>query len=208
MTCVLAEIGVQSYQNSISETNALAHETHVNSWVPAAYMSYMIQTLPFVSLTEFIHILNLRVAHVNGSVFHGRRVPPPAAPAAPAPGSEAPGPSRRIPHNQDTQLYFRLDCTRCGGGSRMRKSGVSGPGKDGRRADLLNTHGVTPGPHRTRQRCSCPVSDRPSASWPVPSRQNRPPVPLEVLYWSYIYHWRCLFRTAIRYSSYTYLSKH
>ena len=32
---------------------------------------------------------------------------------------------------------------------------------------------LTPGPHRTRQRCSGPVCDRPSASRPVPSRQNR-----------------------------------
>ena len=32
---------------------------------------------------------------------------------------------------------------------------------------------LTPGPHRTRQRCSGPVSDRPSASRPAPSRQNR-----------------------------------
>ena len=32
---------------------------------------------------------------------------------------------------------------------------------------------LKPGPHRTRQRCSGPVCDRPSASRPVPSRQNR-----------------------------------
>ena len=31
----------------------------------------------------------------------------------------------------------------------------------------------TPGPHRTRQRCSSPVCDRPSATRPVSSRQNR-----------------------------------
>ena len=40
------------------------------------------------------------------------------------------------------------------------------------------THGsshwpLTTGPHRTRQRCSGPVCNRPSASRPVPSRQNR-----------------------------------
>ena len=32
---------------------------------------------------------------------------------------------------------------------------------------------VQPGPHRARQRFSGPVCDRPSASRPVPSRQNR-----------------------------------
>ena len=32
---------------------------------------------------------------------------------------------------------------------------------------------LTPGPHRTRQRCSGPVCDRPSASRSVPSRQIR-----------------------------------
>ena len=32
---------------------------------------------------------------------------------------------------------------------------------------------LKPGPHRTRQRCSGPVCDRPSASRPVPSLQNR-----------------------------------
>ena len=32
---------------------------------------------------------------------------------------------------------------------------------------------LKPGPHRTRQRCSGPVCDHPSASRPVPSRQNR-----------------------------------
>ena len=31
---------------------------------------------------------------------------------------------------------------------------------------------VKPGPHRTHQRCSGPVCDRPSASPPIPSRQN------------------------------------
>ena len=32
---------------------------------------------------------------------------------------------------------------------------------------------VTPGPHHTRQRFSGPVCDRPSASRPIPPRQNR-----------------------------------
>ena len=43
---------------------------------------------------------------------------------------------------------------------------------------------LTPGPHRTRQRCSGPVGDRPSASRPVSSRQNRLQrrlVPLEAI---------------------------
>ena len=34
-------------------------------------------------------------------------------------------------------------------------------------------HCLKPGPHRTRQRCSGPICDRPSAFWPVSSRQNR-----------------------------------
>ena len=37
------------------------------------------------------------------------------------------------------------------------------------------------GPHRTRQRCFGPVCDRPSASRPVPSRQNRLQAPLEAV---------------------------
>ena len=32
---------------------------------------------------------------------------------------------------------------------------------------------ITPGPHRTRQRCFGPVCDRPSVSRTAPSRQNR-----------------------------------
>ena len=37
----------------------------------------------------------------------------------------------------------------------------------------LGSIGVKPGPHRARQRCAGPVCDRPSASRPVPSRENR-----------------------------------
>ena len=40
---------------------------------------------------------------------------------------------------------------------------------------------LKPGPHCTCQRCSGPVWDRPSASRPVPSRQNRLQAPLEAV---------------------------
>ena len=40
---------------------------------------------------------------------------------------------------------------------------------------------MKPDPHRTRQRCSGPVCDRPSASRLVPSRQNRLQQRLEVV---------------------------
>ena len=41
---------------------------------------------------------------------------------------------------------------------------------------------VKPGSHRTRQRCSGPVCDRPSTSRPVPSRQNRLQARLEAAF--------------------------
>ena len=50
------------------------------------------------------------------------------------------------------------------------------PGHDlvnkGPRLGTLLALTVRPGPHRTRQRCSGPVCDRPSVSRPIPSSQN------------------------------------
>ena len=49
---------------------------------------------------------------------------------------------------------------------------------DFRELRLTSYGSVKPGHHRTRQRCSGPVCDRPSKSRSVPSRQNRLQAPL------------------------------